>query len=638
MAIQWGAYEYSSGLGIRVGIDVDWDPVVHGDATVDATVKIYTQNDGGSYDDSQTLNYGGSIGGSTNFTNNDAGAAVLRATKTYTYTYGVSSYGSTPGNKTFTAALSGAFNGVTPSKSVTSAIPARPFGAPAAPTDAAASRLSDTSTKISWTNNRTIAEPWDNIRIEKSINGGAYSLILDTVASAATSYAWDSLADNKYQFRVRAENAIGNSAYDTTLTIYTTPSTPTGCTRTGTNGTNQDIAWSNNSPGYTEYSTEIWRSINSAAYTLVHTSPTGDVGWTDTYPAAHPTDRFKYKVRHRTTAGTQGILYSVFSGVTTETTGSTSAPNAPTHLAPDNSATINPAVINALSWVHNPTDGTAQTKFEPQWKVQGAGAWTAVAEVTSAVQSWSPAANTFTDNSIIEWQVRTKGADATASAWSATATFTTAGDPNTRKAKRRATTLDLDTGKQEIGPVGALAPVGAVTMFGGASAPPGWLLCQGQSLLRADYPDLFLVIGTVYGSVDGTHFTLPNLQDNFPIGKSGTKALGTTGGAATKTIAAANLPTHTHTTPAHDHGGTATATTHQHTLDMSNTAGTNSAQVVRGNGTINSSSNAAVQVSGSHSHPIPNQAAGVTGNGGFANTAMDVMNPWLAINFIIKVT
>ena len=57
-------------------------------------------------------------------------------------------------------------------------------------------------------------------------------------------------------------------------------------------------------------------------------------------------------------------------------------------------------------------------------------------------------------------------------------------------------------------PAGMIAPFGP---YGGTSAPGGWLLCNGSSLLRADYPVLFAVIGTSYGSIDGSHFTLPNL-------------------------------------------------------------------------------------------------------------------------------
>ena len=64
----------------------------------------------------------------------------------------------------------------------------------------------------------------------------------------------------------------------------------------------------------------------------------------------------------------------------------------------------------------------------------------------------------------------------------------------------------------------AVRPAGEITMFGGAAAPNGWLLCRGQSVLRTDYPQLFIAIGTTYGSVDGTHFSLPNFSGRGPMG------------------------------------------------------------------------------------------------------------------------
>lgn len=69
------------------------------------------------------------------------------------------------------------------------------------------------------------------------------------------------------------------------------------------------------------------------------------------------------------------------------------------------------------------------------------------------------------------------------------------------------------------GAAGGLAPTGVVLPFAGSAAPSGWLLCAGQSLLRADYADLFAAIGTVYGAVDGTHFNVPDMRGRVAGGK-----------------------------------------------------------------------------------------------------------------------
>lgn len=62
-------------------------------------------------------------------------------------------------------------------------------------------------------------------------------------------------------------------------------------------------------------------------------------------------------------------------------------------------------------------------------------------------------------------------------------------------------------------------PAGTGADWYGTTAPPGWLLCFGQSLLRAQYPALFNAISTAYGSIDGTHFTLPDCRGRSNVGK-----------------------------------------------------------------------------------------------------------------------
>lgn len=64
-----------------------------------------------------------------------------------------------------------------------------------------------------------------------------------------------------------------------------------------------------------------------------------------------------------------------------------------------------------------------------------------------------------------------------------------------------------------------LVPTATLVPFAGTSAPTGWLICDGSSLLRANYPTLFGAIGTNYGSVDGTHFNLPDMRGRIPVGR-----------------------------------------------------------------------------------------------------------------------
>jgi hypothetical protein len=90
-------------------------------------------------------------------------------------------------------------------------------------------------------------------------------------------------------------------------------------------------------------------------------------------------------------------------------------------------------------------------------------------------------------------------------------------------------------------PTPAAAPAGAIVMFGGATAPAGWLLCNGQSVSTTTYAGLFAVLLYTYGGSGGA-FNVPDLRQRFPMGKAaaGTGVvLGATGGAID----------HTHTVP-----------------------------------------------------------------------------------------
>ncbi len=75
---------------------------------------------------------------------------------------------------------------------------------------------------------------------------------------------------------------------------------------------------------------------------------------------------------------------------------------------------------------------------------------------------------------------------------------------------------------------------GLIIPWTDSSVPTGFLECAGAAVSRSTYSALFAIIGTTYGAGNGsTTFNLPDLQDNITVSKSGTKALASTGGAAT---------------------------------------------------------------------------------------------------------
>jgi microcystin-dependent protein len=204
-----------------------------------------------------------------------------------------------------------------------------------------------------------------------------------------------------------------------------------------------------------------------------------------------------------------------------------------------------------------------------------------------------------------------------------------------------------------------LAPVGSITMYTGASAPAGWLLCDGVSS-TASYPALAALVGA----------TTPNLQSRFPIGM-GALAVKSTGGSAT--IAEANLPSHSHAFSAasgamnqnatlnhtvnesdHNHGGyTSIESAHIHGDDREgsvnthnhNTFGT-AGSVGTGGGTFGSDT---TDPGGSHYHLISPGSTNISVNAhdvSHTHTVSGTTNPtgggnayyqpYYVVNFIIK--
>lgn len=109
-----------------------------------------------------------------------------------------------------------------------------------------------------------------------------------------------------------------------------------------------------------------------------------------------------------------------------------------------------------------------------------------------------------------------------------------------------------------IGSVGACMQTGMIVAYGGASAPDGWLLCDGAYYLANDFPDLYDVIGTTYGASGGAGtFNVPDFRGRDILGAGSGAGLtprsrGDTGGGETHQLTVSEMPAHTHT--AHSHG------------------------------------------------------------------------------------
>jgi len=95
-------------------------------------------------------------------------------------------------------------------------------------------------------------------------------------------------------------------------------------------------------------------------------------------------------------------------------------------------------------------------------------------------------------------------------------------------------------------------PVGTIVMYLGTTAPTGWLLCNGNNYASGAFthPALYAVIGTQFGADLAGDFKVPDFRDRIPVGAGGSfsSTIGTTGGAASVTLTAAEsgYPSHSH--------------------------------------------------------------------------------------------
>lgn len=219
--------------------------------------------------------------------------------------------------------------------------------------------------------------------------------------------------------------------------------------------------------------------------------------------------------------------------------------------------------------------------------------------------------------------------------------------------------VDQNTG--ELSPIAggtlyADTPVGSIQAYGGATAPFGWLLCQGQAVSRATYAELFGVIGTSFGAGDGsTTFNVPDLRDKVLVGVSATdtniNAIGKTYGEKTHTLTTAEMPSHAHGLNSHTHsipaltGTAASEGGHSHTLSGKYGIGCDMGNMGVGSGNSYTLSNPFGKSigGGAHTHSVTTNASttgaasGNTETNGSGN-AHNNMQPSTAVNYIIKAT
>jgi microcystin-dependent protein len=145
--------------------------------------------------------------------------------------------------------------------------------------------------------------------------------------------------------------------------------------------------------------------------------------------------------------------------------------------------------------------------------------------------------------------------------------------------------------KGDTGAIGQPVSPGIISMYGGNSAPAGYLLCDGRLVSRVTYAALFAEIGVIWGAGDGLNtFGLPDLQQRFPAGKGAAAWANALAGSGGNKDAA--LIQHQH-----DIGHTHNTANHAHGFDHGHTGSSDPAN-------------------NNHTHTVPNHMHPGTGNTG----------------------
>jgi len=162
------------------------------------------------------------------------------------------------------------------------------------------------------------------------------------------------------------------------------------------------------------------------------------------------------------------------------------------------------------------------------------------------------------------------------------------------------------------GSVSIVPPPGSIMAYLGTSDPDGWLICDGRLIIRTTYPKLFDVVGP----------NIPNLQNQFLMGSSGTFNIKSIGGNSSVTLSANNLPAHNHSLT----GGTA----------LTNIGGSPSYLIVTDDGYDGGNQYPGFNYNHGGAHTISTATLGRTDNNTTTTTAINILPPYYTVNYIIK--
>lgn len=300
-------------------------------------------------------------------------------------------------------------------------IPARAQTAPAAPSGVTVSKIHDGRQKVAWRASSSSTAPISYFQIQRWTSASnSWATVVSRVGGTARSYEINgSSSDQRVNYRVRAVNSSGSSAWATGNQIVTTPHAADSV-RATLQGSSVLLTWRNRSRIASHLDVQVQTRPRGGAWSAwrYESGATRITASVQSRTITGIDPDLEYRWRIQTAASPPALYaYSAASNVVSPAT----PPGAPSLLAPR--ATVETGQVE-FRWRHSPLDSSTQTAAEvevrdPGWYVQAAtiqgptGSHTMDCDTTG---SWA-------------WRVRTKGSHPEFGPWSSWAEVLVADPP-----------------------------------------------------------------------------------------------------------------------------------------------------------------------------------------------------------------